>query len=50
MATILVQAQVSTDALFDAVKQMPNPELDVFLEHVLSIHAERRAPHRRQSG
>lgn len=45
MTTILVQAQVSTDALLDAVKQMPNRELDVFLEHVLSVHAERRAPH-----
>ncbi len=45
MATILVQAQVSTDALYEAVKQMPNSELDVFLQHVLSIHAKRRAPH-----
>ena len=45
MATIRVEAQVSTDQLLRAVEQIPEGDLDTFVARVLALRAQRAAPH-----
>lgn len=45
MPTVQLEAQVSSEELLKAVGQLDDPELDRFLSRVLTLHAERRAPH-----
>lgn len=45
MPTIQVEAQVSTEQLLRAVEQMPASELDAFVAQVLTLRAQREAPH-----
>ena len=44
MQTLPQEPQQSTEPL-QAVSQLSNPDLDKFLDQVLSLRAERRAPH-----
>lgn len=44
MATVRIEAELSTDKLLEAVKQLSLRELDSFIEQVLAIQAERKAP------
>lgn len=45
MATIRVEAQVSTDELLRAVEQIPEQDLETFVAQVLALRAQRAAPH-----
>lgn len=36
--------QASTEQLLDAIAQMPQPELETFVEQVLKLRAQRQAP------
>lgn len=45
MATIQVEAHVSTDQLLRAVEQISEQELDIFVAHVLALRAKRAASH-----
>jgi hypothetical protein len=45
MPTIQVEAQVSTEQLLRVVEQLPAHELDTFVAHVLTLRAQREAPH-----
>ncbi|MDZ7359592.1 MAG: STAS/SEC14 domain-containing protein [candidate division KSB1 bacterium] len=44
MAVIQIEAQLSTEQLFKAVKQMPQNELEKLVAQVLALRAERVAP------
>jgi hypothetical protein len=44
MATVRIEAELSTDKLLEAVKQLSLPELDSFIEQVLAFQAKRKAP------
>ena len=44
MATVRIEAELSTDKLLEAVKQLSLRELDSFIEQVLAFQAERKAP------
>jgi hypothetical protein len=44
MAVIQVEAQLSTEQLFKAVKQMPQNKLEKLVAEVLALRAERVAP------
>lgn len=45
MATIQVEAHLSTDQLLQAVEQISQQELDIFVAHVLALRAKRAASH-----
>lgn len=44
MPTIQVEAQMTAGQLLKAVKQLPRPELDSFVEQVIMLRACQRAP------
>jgi hypothetical protein len=45
MSTVPIEVQVSTDQLLRAVEQMAPQELEAFVARVLSLRAEKEAPH-----
>ena len=45
MPTIQIEAQVSTEQLLRAVEQMAAQELEAFVARVLTLRAQREAPH-----
>ncbi|HWE61003.1 MAG TPA: STAS/SEC14 domain-containing protein [Chloroflexota bacterium] len=45
MTTIPIEAQVSTDQLLHAVEQLPPQEFAAFVDQILALRAQRRAPH-----
>lgn len=45
MPTVNIEANLSTDQLLQAVKQLRAAELDAFAEQVLALRASRQAPH-----
>jgi hypothetical protein len=45
MTTIPIEAQVSTEQLLHAVEQLPPQEFAAFLDQLLALRAQRRAPH-----
>jgi hypothetical protein len=49
MATIPIEAQVSTEQLIRAVERLPAEELAAFVAQVLALQAQREAPHLSQS-
>ncbi len=44
MPVVQVQAQLSTDELLKAVRQLSQPELEQFVSQTIAITAQRRAP------
>src|SRR3990172_2863170 len=44
MPTIQVEAQLSSDELLKAVRQLSPPELDVFVSQAITLRAQRKAP------
>ncbi len=44
MPTILIEAQVPTSKLLEAVKQLSQPEFETFVSQVLALRAQRVAP------
>jgi len=44
MPTLQIEAQLSSDALLEAVKQLSQPELEQFTSQVVVLTAQRRAP------
>jgi hypothetical protein len=49
MATFRVEAQVSSDDLLKAVNQLSTPELERFVSDVITLQAQRKAPHLSES-
>lgn len=45
MPTIQVKAQISAQELIDAASQLDEPELEAVADRLLTMRAERRAPH-----
>ena len=49
MTTIPIEAEVSTEQLLHAVKQLPSQEFEAFVAHLLALRAQREDPHLSQS-
>ena len=49
MTTIPIEAQVSTEQLLRAVERLPAEDLAAFVAQILTLHAQREAPHLSQS-
>ena len=49
MATIPIEAQVSTDQLLHAVEQLPPHDFAAFVDRLVALRAQRREPHLGQS-
>ena len=49
MTTIPIEVQVSTEQLLRAVEQLPAQELAAFVAQILTLQAQREAPHLSQS-